>query len=167
MQHTGVCAGGGEFVDSRGHAYGVLRTALSGYKWTHWARPKQPNGSTDSEPKKEGSTVDYSALADKTVTPANLKTGTTKLNIRAEATTDSEQLCRVEMGEKMQCVSLAGEWALCLYGDVRGYCMAQFLQEVEVGGSGNGGVDNALYEVLEARVTALEKLVVGEAGTVG
>ena len=167
MQHTGVCVGGGKFVDSRGHAYGVLLTALGGYKWTHWARPKKPNGTMGSEPNKEGSTVDYSTLSGKTVTPANLKAGTTKLNLRAEAATGSKQICRVALGEKMQCVSLAGEWALCIYGENRGYCMAQFLQVVEVEASGSAGNDNALYTALEARVATLEKLVIGEAGTVG
>lgn len=167
MQHTGVCVGGGEFVDSRGHASGVLLTALGGYKWTHWARPKSTNGTTGGEPTKEVTTVDYIALAGKTVTPANLKAGTTKLNLRAEATTDGKQICRVPLGDKLQCISVTGDWALCLYGSERGYCMAQFLQAVEASGSESAGNADARYTALEARVAALERLIVGEAGTVG
>lgn len=39
MQHTGIYIGGGEVVDARGHKYGVMRSAISSYPWTHWAKP--------------------------------------------------------------------------------------------------------------------------------
>ena len=38
MTHTGVSIGGGEEVDARGHAYGVVRRAIRGTTFTHWAR---------------------------------------------------------------------------------------------------------------------------------
>lgn len=38
MTHTGVSVGGGMEVDARGHAYGVVKRAISGTSYTHWAR---------------------------------------------------------------------------------------------------------------------------------
>lgn len=38
MTHTGVSIGGGEEVDARGHAYGVVRRAIRDTSYTHWAR---------------------------------------------------------------------------------------------------------------------------------
>ena len=37
MSHTGVYVGGGYAVEARGHAYGVVKTAVSSRSWTHWA----------------------------------------------------------------------------------------------------------------------------------
>lgn len=36
--HTAVTIGGGQAVDARGHALGVVRRSLSGASYTHWAR---------------------------------------------------------------------------------------------------------------------------------
>lgn len=38
MTHTGVSVGGGEEVDARGHAYGVVRRKIRDTSYTHWAR---------------------------------------------------------------------------------------------------------------------------------
>jgi len=38
MTHTAVTIGGGQAVDARGHAYGVVRRDLSSASYTHWAR---------------------------------------------------------------------------------------------------------------------------------
>ena len=37
MSHTGVYIGGGYAVEARGHAYGVVKTAVKNRSWTHWA----------------------------------------------------------------------------------------------------------------------------------
>lgn len=36
MVHVGVYIGGGQVIEARGHAYGVVQTALKGRGWTHW-----------------------------------------------------------------------------------------------------------------------------------
>ncbi|MGN0775261.1 MAG: peptidoglycan-binding protein [Candidatus Ventricola sp.] len=38
MSHTGVSIGGGEEIDARGHAYGVVRRRIAQTSFTHWAR---------------------------------------------------------------------------------------------------------------------------------
>lgn len=36
MVHIGVYIGDGQCIEARGHAYGVVQTALKGRGWTHW-----------------------------------------------------------------------------------------------------------------------------------
>lgn len=36
MVHVGVYIGDGQVIEARGHAYGVVQTALKGRGWTHW-----------------------------------------------------------------------------------------------------------------------------------
>ena len=36
MVHVGVYIGSGQVIEARGHAYGVVQTALRGRGWTHW-----------------------------------------------------------------------------------------------------------------------------------
>lgn len=38
MTHTGVTIGGGEEIDARGHAYGVVQRRIADTSFTHWAR---------------------------------------------------------------------------------------------------------------------------------
>lgn len=38
MSHTGVTIGGGEEIDARGHAYGVVKRRIENTSFTHWAR---------------------------------------------------------------------------------------------------------------------------------
>ena len=39
MSHVGVYIGGGEVIEARGHAYGVVRTKLAGRGWRYWGMP--------------------------------------------------------------------------------------------------------------------------------
>lgn len=36
MEHVGVYIGGGQVIEARGHAFGVVQTALRGRGWTQW-----------------------------------------------------------------------------------------------------------------------------------
>lgn len=44
MQHVGIYLGNRMFVDARGHAYGVLHSPLSSYRFTHYAVLKDQEG---------------------------------------------------------------------------------------------------------------------------
>ena len=39
MGHVGVYIGNGEVVEAMGHAYGVVKTKLSGRGWAYWGKP--------------------------------------------------------------------------------------------------------------------------------
>lgn len=67
--HTGIYIGGGETVDARGHAYGVIRKKLSQYKWTHWAIPR----GMDEE--QGGREVIYSAVVTTQSGSLNIRSG--------------------------------------------------------------------------------------------
>lgn len=36
MVHVGIYIGNGQAIEARGHAYGVVQTAIKGRSWTHW-----------------------------------------------------------------------------------------------------------------------------------
>lgn len=38
-EHVGVYIGGGQVIEARGHAYGVVLTRLKDRAWTHWGKP--------------------------------------------------------------------------------------------------------------------------------
>lgn len=40
LSHVGVYVGGGEVVEAMGHAYGVVKTKLSGRGWAYWSKPR-------------------------------------------------------------------------------------------------------------------------------
>lgn len=39
MGHVGVYIGGGQIIEARGHAYGVVQTPLAGRGWAYWGAP--------------------------------------------------------------------------------------------------------------------------------
>lgn len=39
MGHVGVYIGGGQVIEARGHAYGVVQTPLAGRGWAYWGAP--------------------------------------------------------------------------------------------------------------------------------
>lgn len=62
-QHVGVYIGDGYVIEARGHAYGVVKTRLSGRGWTQWGKPSwltydtPVNGVKQSYQNTEGKTV--------------------------------------------------------------------------------------------------------------
>ena len=72
--HTGCYIGGGETVDARGHAYGVIRKQLSQYKWTHWAIPRGMDEDAPTEPT-GGDGVIYSAIVTTKSGSLNIRNG--------------------------------------------------------------------------------------------
>lgn len=57
--HTGVYIGGGEVIEARGHAYGVVKTKLSARPWTHWGKhPYIEYVDAEEEKEEETKTVD-------------------------------------------------------------------------------------------------------------
>lgn len=65
MVHVGVYIGGGQVIEARGHAYGVVQTALKGRGWTHWGVcPYITYDSANGAESEEEDMVRYAKLAD-------------------------------------------------------------------------------------------------------
>lgn len=114
MQHTGICLGDGTFVDARGHAYGVLHSKMGTYAWTHWARLRATGPAEN--------------LTGKDVVPANLKAGTSTVNLREKASDTAGVLRKVDQKEVMRCLNDSGEWAECAVAGLRGFVMRKYLR---------------------------------------
>lgn len=148
--HTGIYIGGGETVDARGHAYGVIRKQLSQYKWTHYAVPRGMDEGTTSSggdaatfPReaspaggkgegndgKDGEGVIYSAIV-------TTKSGS--LNVRSGPGTSYIKTGSLPKGEKIDVLmeyDLDGdgvpEWAFFGGDGKQGYVSLQYLTRVE------------------------------------
>lgn len=57
MGHTGIALGDGTVVHASGHDAGVIHTAISAGRWTHYAIPKGLDEATDAEPAEQPSTI--------------------------------------------------------------------------------------------------------------
>jgi len=82
--HVGVYIGDGYVIEARGHAYGVVKTRLSGRGWTKWGKPSwltydtPVNGVKQSYQSTEGKTVTINL---KELARGSTGTGVTKLQI--------------------------------------------------------------------------------------
>jgi hypothetical protein len=146
MAHTGVCLGSGKVSEARGHAYGVIESDLAAYPWTDWGELDESKATgTDV-----GGETNMSIAAGTHCTVANLKGGTTKLNVRATASVGARIVAVISAGEQVTCLSDDGTWAkIETASGVTGYCMSQYLQ----------AADDADDPDANSRIAALEKSV--------
>ena len=65
MEHVGVYIGGGYCIEARGHAFGVVQTALRGRGWTHWGLcPYITYDSANGAEREDNEMLDISKLTD-------------------------------------------------------------------------------------------------------
>ena len=167
MQHTGVCLGDGTVSEARGHAYGVIRSQLAAYGWTHWGRLDESLAAATAteETTTETTTTEtegvnqVSTLAGYLCVVSGLKTGTSKLNIRSSMDdTASNKIGTVSSGEQVACTADTGTWATVkTAAGLTGYCKSQYLSAVSKVESS----ESDRLTPLEARVAALEVKVLG------
>ncbi|MEA4927584.1 MAG: SH3 domain-containing protein [Candidatus Limiplasma sp.] len=164
MQHTGVCLGDGTVSEARGHAYGVIRSQLAAYGWTHWGRLDESRAAATTATTATTTTEtegvnQMSTLAGYLCTVSGLKTGTSKLNIRSSMDdTANNKIGTVTFGEQVTCTADTGTWATIKTATgVVGYCKSQYLTAVSKADSSD--IDR--LTLLEERVTALEVKVLG------
>ena len=169
MQHTGVCVGDGHAVEAKGHAYGVIQSALAGAGWTHWGRLDESkavgtaaDAATTTTTTTEGGNT-MSNLAGYICAVNGLKTGTTKLNVRATASDTGNKLGTVSAGEQVTCLNDDDVWAhVRTTAGLTGYCLSKYLKAVQAVSIGSDRL-----ALLEARVAALEVTVNGASGADG
>lgn len=167
MQHTGVCLGDGTVSEARGHAYGVIRSQLAAYGWTHWGRLDESRAAavTTTETTTETTTTEtegvnqVSTLAGYLCVVSGLKTGTSKLNIRSSMDdAANNKIGTISSGEQVTCTADTGTWATVKTADgLTGYCKSQYLSAVSKADTS----DSDRLTLLEARVAALEIKVLG------
>ena len=64
MEHVGVYIGGGKVIEARGHAYGVVQTALRGRGWTQWGVCPYITYDSAESAESEDEDMDISKLTD-------------------------------------------------------------------------------------------------------
>lgn len=82
--HVGVYIGGGQVIEARGHAYGVVQTRLANRGWTRWGQPSwltydtTPGSGTNTDNSTEGKSV---TITLKELARGSTGTAVTKLQI--------------------------------------------------------------------------------------
>ena len=117
MQHTGIYIGGGEVVDARGHKYGVMRSAISKYPWTHWAKPDVTKNN-----EKETNPVNKQMV----VTRIPGVTGST-VNFRVKP--NGDVINTIPFGTMVTVTQEQGEWSGFEWNGVPGWMQSRFLAD--------------------------------------
>lgn len=152
MEHVGLYIGGGEVIDARGSAKGVVRGTLESYgRWTHWGRLEDVDYSEEeTEEKPTVTDVKWRATV-KTQTGNGINLWDTPLK--------SASVQRVPEGAAVDVLYEAGNgFVLASYGGVLGYADVGYLVR-EIGSAGDSGANSDRLEALEERVSALEKIL--------
>lgn len=123
MQHTGIYLGNGYVVDARGSYDGVLHTALSKYKWTHWGIPKGLYSGEIIVPEQEV----YEVLFQATVIATSGKT----VRMRAAASTAATVLKSIKLGQIVDVIGESGDWYKIVYNGQTGYMQKKFLKRLD------------------------------------
>ena len=119
MAHTGVAMGDGTCIHARGTAYGVVEQSMSQHAWTHWARPKWPDGQTETEQEVESMDVLYEAKV-------YAQKGST-VNMRKEP--GGSILVQVPVGSTVSVYAESAGWFKIGYNGKVGYMQAAFLKK--------------------------------------
>lgn len=155
MEHVGLYIGGGEVIDARGSAKGVVRGALESYgRWTHWGRFEDVDyGESETE----------SPATNKVKWSATVRTKTGNGISLWDTPLKSASVQRVPEGAAVDVLYEAGNgFVLASYGGVLGYADVGYLVP-EGGAAGDSGANTDRVAALEERVSALEKILGVEA----
>lgn len=151
MEHVGLYIGGGEVIDARGSAKGVVRGALESYgRWTHWGRFEDVDyGESETE----------SPATNKVKWSATVRTKTGNGISLWDTPLKSASVQRVPEGATVDVLYEAGNgFVLAFYGGVLGYADAGYLVR-ESGSADEPSGNTERLEALEERVSALEKIL--------
>lgn len=117
MQHTGIYCGDGKVIDARGSNSGVIESALSSYKWTHYGIPKGLVENKNDEV--------IEVLYEAKVVAAS---GTT-VNMRMKASSSGAIVERVPVGAIVDVLEETNaDWRKIMYKGTQGYMMTKFLE---------------------------------------
>lgn len=122
MQHTGIYLGDGMVADARGSKSGVLHSAFTSYKWTHWAMPK---GLYDNVEVKEQEVLPM-------LYQAKVKADSGKtVRMRAAADSGAAVLKNIKLGEIVDVVEETDDtWRKIVFEGQVGFMMKKFLDPI-------------------------------------
>lgn len=147
MQHTGIYVGGGEAVEARGHKDGVIRSLLSKYPWTHWAKPN-PALAENKDDEKEIKQVNRTAV----VTKIQGASGST-VNFRDRPSTNGVVLDTIPFGTRVNVTSEQGEWSGFEYKGKAGWMLTKFLPDA--GAAPASQPDGSMISVDRVKLVAI------------
>ena len=151
MEHIGLYIGGGEVIDARSSAKGVVRGTLESYgRWKYWGRLEDVDYSENEAESPATNKVKWSATV-RTKTGNGISLWDTPLK--------SASVQRVPEGAKVDVLYEAENgFVLAFYDGVLGYADAGYLVR-ESGSAGDSGANTDRLDALEERVSALEKIL--------
>lgn len=158
MAHIGLYIGGGEVVDARSSAKGVLRGALESYgKWSHWGRLSQVAYDLTDAP-----AADPAADDTKTRWVGRVKTRTgSGVSIWSDAQ-KSASLVRVPEGGEVAVLETAHEgFVRAEYGGHVGVADAQYLCDVDEMRETEGDINVFIPRLTRAEADALLRKYAG------
>jgi len=121
--HVGVYEGGGNVIEAKGFASGVVRSRLSDTKWTHWIAVPWISYAGYENMLRPAFHGPYTAM---------VITQTTPLNIRNVPSASGVSLAQVKKGDTLVVTGYADVigWAKVQKDGTAGYSDAQYLQRV-------------------------------------
>ena len=117
MSHTGIYIKNDRFVHAKGAKHGVVEESWGACGWTHYGIPTglyTPDETPKNYPFK-GKVV--------------AKSGST-VNLRNQPSKSGTVLKQVKLGEIVTVTGGADGWYNVIYGDLKGYMMMEFIQEI-------------------------------------
>ena len=120
--HIGVYIGGGEVIEARGHAYGVVKTKLNNRGWTKWCKCPYIEYDTKEVPTTNKNYV-------------KVHTNGSVLNCRKKASILSKILGTFENGKRLEIINKKKKWykvkGKATNGKtITGFCSKQWLKDI-------------------------------------
>ncbi len=113
--HIGVYIGGGEVIEARGHAYGVVKTKLRDRGWQKWCLCPY---------------IEYEKEPEKSVKKVIVKTNGSNLNCRNRASLFGKIIGRFRNGQQLILIEKTNKnWWKVKSDSVTGYCYRKWLKE--------------------------------------
>jgi len=114
--HVGMFVGGGKVIEAASTQQGVITSAVTASKWTHWGELTGVAYSSTPEPKPEKG---YAIVTGKRVA------------LRQDPSKRATIITRIDTGQKVKLEDAPKEWDYVSYNGKKGWMMREFLQEGE------------------------------------
>ena len=135
-------------MDARGSSSGVIYSKLSSYKWSHWGIPEGLYEESEVLP------VLYEAKV--------IASSGSTVNMREKASTSSNRIRAIKIGEVVDVIEEDGEWSKIVYNGSTGYMMNKFLEKLSTNTSSSYYVKINCGSEEDARTIALALKLCGQ-----